>query len=626
MHLQSFGWRSIRVRLYLLFSLTLLGVMGYALSDAWSSWHTLQRLQQMQALEQSAQRISAVVHSLQKERGLSAGWIGAQGKRFASELASQRDATDAAHQVLRRYLAEQDQQVLGAAALSALGEADRQLNAVLGARAGISALTVSAPTSFGQYTATIDAYLAVLAQMPAQASDVTLTRELSAYVRFVNAKEQAGRERATINAITTADSALDDALYRRLLGILTTQELFLRQFQEQASPASRQALEALLATPAAQDTAALRKRVLERVHQGGFAIAPDQWFATITRKIDAMKALEDQLADGIHQQVLSLGDQARWRVGLSLAANLTMLLLGLLFGLLVNRVLAAIHRTADVARQLAQGDLTATVEVEARDELGELQSSLQYTLQHLAQMIGEIRAASDQLSNAADQVSTTSQSLAQSASTQAASVEETSSAMEQMSAAIDHNADSARHTDGLAAQAASEAQAGEQAVASTVEAMRQIAEKIRIIDDITYQTNLLALNAAIEAARAGSHGKGFAVVASEVRKLAERSQLAAQDIGQLASSSVKQAEQAGQLLEKMVPAISQTSVQVQQIAQSSAEQATGVEQINRAMGLLNQSTQHTASASEQLAATAEQMGAQAQLLQESMAHFRLQKP
>lgn len=144
MHLQSFGWRSIRVRLYLLFSLTLLGVMGYALSDAWSSWHTLQRLQQMQALEQSAQRISAVVHSLQKERGLSAGWIGAQGKRFASELASQRDATDAAHQVLRRYLAEQDQQVLGAAALSALGEADRQLNAVLGARAGISALTVSA--------------------------------------------------------------------------------------------------------------------------------------------------------------------------------------------------------------------------------------------------------------------------------------------------------------------------------------------------------------------------------------------------------------------------------------------------------------------------------------------------
>ena len=324
--------------------------------------------------------------------------------------------------------------------------------------------------------------------------------------------------------------------------------------------------------------------------------------------------------------MLSLGDQARWRVGVSLAANLTMLLLGLLFGLLVNRVLAAIHRTADVARQLAQGDLTATVEVEARDELGELQSSLQYTLQHLAQMIGEIRAASDQLSNAADQVSTTSQSLAQSASTQAASVEETSSAMEQMSAAIEHNADSARHTDGLAAQAASEAQAGEQAVASTVDAMRQIAEKIRIIDDITYQTNLLALNAAIEAARAGSHGKGFAVVASEVRKLAERSQLAAQDIGQLAGSSVKQAEQAGQLLEKMVRRPSaRLRCRCSRLPQSSAEQATGVEQINRAMGLLNQSTQHTASASEQLAATAEQMGAQAQLLQESMAHFRLEK-
>jgi methyl-accepting chemotaxis protein len=624
MHAPSFGWRSIRVRLYLLFSLTLLGVMAYALTDAWSNWQTLQRLQRMEALEQTARSVSAVVHELQKERGLSAGWIGTQGKRFGPELGKQRELGDRAHQALSARLNGQNPAaVLGESASAALSAADRQFAAVRALRAGISGLSVAGPASFAQYTATIDAYLAVLAHLPAQASDVDLARELSAYIRFIGAKEQAGRERATLNAAVTADTALDDALYARLLGVLTTQSVYLAQFREQAGATQRAALDALLATPAAQDTEAMRKRVLERARLGGFGVAADVWFATITRKIDAMKGLEDQLADGIHQQVLSLRQAARWNVGVSMAANVLMLALAVAFGLLVNRVLAGIHRTAVTARQLASGDLTARVDVDAQDELGELQSSLQYTIQHLAHMIGEVRSASEQLSNAAEQVSVTSQSLAQSASTQAASVEETSSAMEEMSAAIEHSADNARQADHQAAQAAGQAQTGEQAVSATVDAMRQIADKICIIDDITYQTNLLALNAAIEAARAGAQGKGFAVVASEVRKLAERSQVAAQEIGRLAEGSVRQAEQAGQLLTKMTPAILHTATQVQEIARASAEQATGVEQINRAMGLLNQSTQHAASASEQLAATAEQMGAQAQTLQENMAHFRL---
>ena len=623
MRVQSVGWRSIRVRLYLLFSLTLLGVMGYALSDAWSSWQSLRRLQQMETLEQTARSISAVVHELQKERGLSAGWIGAQGKRFGQELSRQREQGDGAHPQLQARLSAQNPAALGDSVQAALATAERQFAAVRALRAGISTLSVAGPASFAQYTSAIDAYLAVLAHMPAQASDVALARELSVYIRFIGAKEQAGRERATINAAATADTALDDALYARLLGILTTQSVYLAQFREQASPAQRAALDALLATPAAQETEAMRKRVLERARVGGFGVAADVWFAAITHKINSMKALEDQLADGIHQQVLTLRQAASWSVGLSAAANVLMLALAVVFGMLVNRVLAGIHHTAVTARQLASGDLTAQVKVETQDELGELQSSLQYTIQHLAQLIGEVRSASDQLSNAAAQVSTTSQSLAQSASTQAASVEETSSAMEEMSAAIEHSADNARHADAQAAQAAEQAHVSEQAVAGTVDAMRQIAEKIRIIDDITYQTNLLALNAAIEAARAGAHGKGFAVVASEVRKLAERSQLAAQEIGQLADSSVRQAEQAGQLLTRMTPIILNTSTQVQEIARASAEQATGVEQINRAMGLLNQSTQHAASASEQLAATAEQMGAQALTLQENMAHFRV---
>jgi uncharacterized membrane protein YdfJ with MMPL/SSD domain len=193
-----------------------------------------------------------------------------------------------------------------------------------------------------------------------------------------------------------------------------------------------------------------------------------------------------------------------------------------------------------------------------------------------------------------------------------------------MTASITQNTENAKVTDNMATKSSSEAEQGGKAVKDTVEAMKSIAGKIGIIDDIAYQTNLLALNAAIEAARAGEHGKGFAVVAAEVRKLAERSQVAAQEIGELAGSSVKMAEQAGRLLDEMVPSIRKTSDLVQEIAASSQEQSQGVGQINGAMGQLNKATQQNASASEELAATAEEMGGQAAQLQELMEFFKIE--
>jgi methyl-accepting chemotaxis protein len=278
---------------------------------------------------------------------------------------------------------------------------------------------------------------------------------------------------------------------------------------------------------------------------------------------------------------------------------------------------------ADMARELSRGNLDRKIRERSEDDV--MSRSLAEMLKRLIEVVEGVQNSSAQVISGSQALSSTSQEMSQGATEQAAAAEEASAAVEQMSANIRQTANNAEQTEKIAIQTASDAQEGGLAVSETLVAMKEIAEKIMIVEEIARQTNLLALNAAIEAARAGEHGKGFAVVASEVRKLAERSQSAAGGISKLSISSVEVAEKAGSLLETIVPNIRKTAELVQDICASSKEQNTGAGQINRAIQQLDQVIQQNTSASEEMASTAEELSSQVEQLDQMLAFFSLRK-
>ncbi len=343
----------------------------------------------------------------------------------------------------------------------------------------------------------------------------------------------------------------------------------------------------------------------------------------IAARINDLIDVQMAVADKEYNKGEDIYAQAKWHCYL-----LIFLGVGLALGisiLIVKGIHKAIKNASSVVSKLSEGDFTVDIDSTNKDEIGMLLEDLKKMIHKFKNVISYVSTASDNIVAASLELSASSQQMSHGATEQAAATEEVSSSMEEMVANVQHNTENAQQTQKIAIKAAEDAFDGSVAVNQAGVSMKQIANKITIISDIARQTNILALNAAVEAARAGEQGRGFAVVAAEVRKLAEKSQLAAIEINELSQSSVAIAETSAKLLEQMVPNIQHTSKLVEDISASSVEQNLGAGQINNALQQLNQVTQQNAATSEEMAASAEELSSQADQLNEIISFFKFEE-
>jgi methyl-accepting chemotaxis protein len=368
-------------------------------------------------------------------------------------------------------------------------------------------------------------------------------------------------------------------------------------------------------------------RVIGMIEQGKLR-TPQECNQTITQYKDSIHRLEDAATDltNRHAEVLvpMVEAIAKTTVTTLVIFSLVAIFVSIIITLVISKgITKPIQDALEVVENISAGDLTKTINADRGDEVGRLLGAMAKMTGKLNEMIGEVRMGTGSVSTAAAQVASSASIVSQGTSEQAAAVEQVTSSMEQMSASITQNAENSRKMEQMARQGAQDAGQSGRAVQESVSAMKSIAEKIAVIEEIAYQTNMLALNAAIEAARAGEHGRGFAVVAGEVRNLAERCRTAAQEIGGLAAANVQVAERSGGLLTELVPSIQKTADLVQEVAATSREQAAGVSQINGAISQVGLVTQRNAAGAEQLSSTAEELASQAEALQDMISFFRV---
>ena len=617
----------MRMKLFIALFPLLLAVIWFAGSGMLSRIGTERQMNTIGQLTTLARSAGDVVHQLQRERGMSAGFIGARGQQFRDEIIVQRKLTDDALEKLNQALASADTNVTQGNIAATLNVFKDSIQSLDSTRNAISALNIDAIKSTQFYTQTISGLLSFVGGIGQLSASGPMVNELAAFYSLLNLKEQAGIERALLTNVFSVDR-FSDGQFRMLSDVVGKQEAWLTATRRFSSASQAAELDKALLSSDAARALELRTVALNKAQDGGFGVKPTDWFTAQTRRIEILRQVENQAADALLAHSAALAHNARVDWQSFLAISLVALLIAIAFAVMVVRsIQQQLNKTLQTINEM-DGDLTRRLDVPGSDELSALNRAYNQAIENIQHIVQAIKSGAVILSNASGDITDGNQDLAQRTDEQAASIVETAASMEQISTAISQTAHNASEAERLtqsmandvlnATRVSNEASQSMSAIRSSSDNIFQI---VASIDEISFQTNLLALNAAVEAARAGELGKGFAVVAAEVRHLSQRCAREASLIRQLVNQNM---DKIGEGVERVsaseaaLKAAAENTGRMKQyvsdIARAANEQSLGVSQVHQALNQLEQVTQQNAALVSQMATASQMLDAQSKAM------------